>query len=642
MSAGCNVASKSTPKSYPAFGERLFTIVSENLPDGVVKNKSSVVSFLRQQNDLGFDPSSTYAWLKGDVIGHKSLVAENFKRILLFYIGKHGLNTLEELNDWVSVAPEKFKDVLSDTEIQKKLLSVNILRHPDKPEENLTERRKIWNHLLDRVDHAAVTAKPQRVGETAYSSKLIIIQGPPGVGKSLFLKRLRAAPAIQARFDVILYASCDTKMSPQTFLDFCLRQILPNGAWHPGNPVVLSADLQKMIHSKKVLVLVDNLSTLEEIEGINPLCELGCLVVISTRCLAVARQAERSNVIELAPYSESDVREYYSKNSSILPASITEDQLMELADLVCFNPIGLDIALRRVVEEGWVDVVNKVNLATSFMNEDVYEDLHKSFWLAYSSLKKEDQEKFRRLGIIPPLACYDEERLSLLWGVSKNKANEILLRFEKEAGLVHRCFKRGCWHFHPQVLNYARYLHRASPLYRRIRSRLYPMRVALHEKRPSEFQHLYKRGVKVEVVSNYWQMTREEGIRRRVPILLAELRRLVDPSYSTDWLIFTRYISNCTLADYSWGYRNYLAGVIDIWVFFVYLALVGLIGGLQQLAIHYGLENQRSILFGILNLFLISNMVIGACRMMLRDLRRRYDWGQLWQKVSANHKEGDT
>ena len=82
MFAQCDVKKEKTPKKYPAFGETLFSIATENLPAGVTKDKNSVVAFFRTQDRLGFDPSCTYAWLKGDVIGSKPLVAENFKRIL--------------------------------------------------------------------------------------------------------------------------------------------------------------------------------------------------------------------------------------------------------------------------------------------------------------------------------------------------------------------------------------------------------------------------------------------------------------------------------------------------------------------------------------------------------------------------------
>lgn len=633
MDAGCDVKWKSTTKKYPAFGEKLFSIVSENLPNGVVKNKSSVVTFLHQQSELSFDTSCAYAWLKGDLAGQKPLVAENFKRILLFYLGKKGLSTQEELNALIAMAPRRFEDVMSSAEIKKKLQTTKIFDLHSR-QENLARRQQVWSRLLDLVLKMAAISNDRQVNE----SRLIIIQGPPGVGKSMFLKRLWSDSIVQARFDLILRATCDAKMSPQTFLDFCLRKLLPDEAWHPGNPIALQSDLQEAIHDKKVLILADNLSTLEEIEVLTPLCDLGCLLVVSTRCLIVARQANYSNVIELAPYSESDVREYYSKYYAAHPSLVTQEKLIQLAEMVCFNPLGLDIALRRVAEEGWETVMNKVNLAPSFMKGNVYEDLHKPFWLAYSSLKIDDQEKFRRLGILPPLASYDEERLSLLWGVSKTKANEILLRLEKEAGLAYRCPGSSCWHFHPQVLNYARYLHGERSFSLRVLSHFYPMRMAWHEKRPRQYHHMYKRGVKSEVVKKYWQMIREECKRRRMPIVLAELRRLVDPSYSTDWSVFSQLTSNCTLEDYIWGYRNYLAGEIDIWVFFIYLFLVGVISGLQSLAFHYGLIQESSIPLGIFNLFLMNTAAVWAFHIVLRDLRRRYDWGQLWQKVNANHK----
>ena len=60
---------------------------------------------------------------------------------------------------------------------------------------------------------------------------VIVIQGPPGVGKTMWLERLQADPSIQARFDDIFYVSCDSGTSSRTFLDFWLRKIMPDQAF---------------------------------------------------------------------------------------------------------------------------------------------------------------------------------------------------------------------------------------------------------------------------------------------------------------------------------------------------------------------------------------------------------------------------
>jgi hypothetical protein len=639
MSAQCDVRKKATAKRYPAFGERLFSIVSENLPNGATKNKNSVVNFLRHHADLGFDTSCAYAWLKGDVLGNKPLVPDNFKRILLFYIGKAGLGTLKEVQDWLALAPERYEEVLRCVEVQNKLRSEELLKQGCETGQELAERQKLWDRLVNLIYTASTSVDVRSAHDLTPEKRLIILQGPPGVGKTMFLNRLWIDPTSQARFELVFPARFDKKMSPQAFLDFCLRKLLPKGEWSPGHPIVLNADLQKALQGKRILFLIDRLDSPEEIEELKPLCAMGCWLVIATRCLEVARQADYSSVVEMKAYSIGDVIEYYAKNYADQPSPVTQDKLLQLAEMVCFNPLGLNIALRRVAEEGWDTVMRKVRLAPSFMKEDVFEDLHRPLWLAYSSLNCEDQEKYLLLGALPTLASYDEKRLSLLWGVSKTKANEVLVRLEKEAGFVQHCVEgTEAWHIHPQVLSYARFLLSESSLRMRIFSRFYPARVAFHEKRPHEFHHLYKRGVKSDVVKKYWQMIREESKRRKVPLVLGELRRFIEPSYSTDWSVLTQLTSNCTLEDYVWGYHMYLAAQADIWIFFTYLFLVGILGGIQSLFMHYGILSIQSILLGILNLFLLSSSFIWAFHLVLRDLRRRYDWGQLWQKVTAEHK----
>ena len=482
-------------------------------------------------------------------------------RILLFYMGKDGLSTIEEINGWIALGPKRYEDVLSSEEIQEELRSRGILKPAIDQGETLAERKKIWMRLVQLVCAAHRNSVSQSENGPFVELNLIIIQGPPGVGKTMFMNRLYSDPVIQSRFDEVFQASYDLNMSPQTFLDFCLQKLLPGEDWHPGQPTILKTDLRKALSGKRIMFLVDTLSSANEIDVLKPLSEMGCLLVVATRSLEVARQVDYSNVIELKSYSKSDVLEYYSKNYALRPSQVTQEKLLQLAEMVCFNPLGLNIALRRVAEEGWETVMKKVCLAPAIWKEGVFKDLHKPLWLAYSSLSAEDQDKFRKLGILPTLAGYDEERLSLFWGISRTKANEILVRLEKEAGLARRCPQRnGCWHFHPQVMAYARYLLNESPVRTRILSGFYPIRLAFHEKRPVQFHHLYKKGVKPEVVKTYWAMIRQEWKRRRLPIILSELRRTVDLAYSPDWSIFKQLTPNCTLEDYTWGYRNYLEG----------------------------------------------------------------------------------
>jgi len=633
------VKEKRVSKRYPAFGEKLYWLVVENLPYGFSQDKQGVVSFFRRHPDFGFDPTCTYAWLRGDVSGSKPLVVDNFKRILRFYIEKNGLRTIEEIHQWIASGPPKYQNVLESEEIQQ-LLQRKYVAQPDpEQEKELADREKLWKQLIHLVQTAALSGGGILRGGLS-EPNLFVIQGPPGVGKTMWLERLQADPTIQARFDEILYASCDLGTSRQTFLDFWLGKIIPDQAFYPDHLIVRKAEMQKALQGKRVLLLADNLSSPEEIEALKPFRDLGCLLVVTTRFLEVSRQADYSHVVELTAYSRSDVIEYYSKNYASQPSSVTQEKLLKLAEMVCYNPLGLNISLRRVAEEGLEAVMAKVRLAPSISKGNVFADLHKPLWLAYNSLRTEDQERFRRLGTLPNLASYDEDRLGMLWGVSKTIANETLIRFEKEAGLVRHCrYQNGFWHFHPQVLNYARYcLSNQSPRVQWL-SRLLPVRLAVNEKRPREFHHIYARGVQRKVAKKYWQMIREDGRRRRLPLFLAELRRLVDLTYSTDWAIFKQLTSNCALADYSWGYRNYLGGMQDVVLFAIFLFLVGAFDGMRDLFFESGYLRRHQAIMGILNFFLLMSTLIWLLYLMYRKLRRRYDWGQLLQKVSSNVNE---
>ncbi len=249
-------------------------------------------------------------------------------------------------------------------------------------------------------------------------------------------------------------------------------------------------------------------------------------------------------------------------------------------------------------------MISKILLVPSICKDAVFEDLHKPFWLAYTSLCPEDQERFRQLGALPLLASYDDERLSRLWGISKAMTREVLVRLEKEAGLSYRSADgRGDWQFHPQVINFARCLLHEIPFHQRWKISLKIIHLALQEKRPGQFHHPYKCGMRPEIAQIYCHMLWQERKRRRLPIVLSELQGLINPFYSTDRSIFTQLASNYSLEDYLWGHHLYLEGSGDVWLSMAYLLGLATLEGLQYLTAHLSWFKQMSILFGLLQWF---------------------------------------
>ncbi len=52
-------------------------------------------------------------------------------------------------------------------------------------------------------------------------------------------------------------------------------------------------------------------------------------------------------------------------------------EAVQLAQMVCYNPLDLNITLWWASEEGWKGVLEKVRLALSVDKSDVFADLHK-------------------------------------------------------------------------------------------------------------------------------------------------------------------------------------------------------------------------------------------------------------------------
>ncbi len=331
MSAVSDVKKEKIARTYPAFGERLFSIAVENLPHGTARDKSAVVTFFRNEAYFGFDPTCTYAWLRGEVQGTKPLAMENFKRLLLFYIGKNGLSSLEEINQWIASGPKRYRGIMQNPELLDAIQSAKIPKHSMDQTEHCKIRDQVWNRITDLVCG-------DREGDKHRSAKsrLFVIQGPPGIGKTLMLERLRTDPCIRCHFDEVFFSSCDTHVSPKTIFEFWMGKVDSKRDRYLDQLPAPGAELREVLQDRKILLLVDSLWTTEQIRSLKPFCDYGCTVVVSTRSLEVARQVAYTNVIEMTVFRKDDVAAYYANHYAGQLSGYNEKKLFQLAEMVCF------------------------------------------------------------------------------------------------------------------------------------------------------------------------------------------------------------------------------------------------------------------------------------------------------------------
>lgn len=607
-----------TKTSYKLFGKRLLDIVVQNLPPGQTRNKPSAVHFMMNEERLGFDRSSIYGWFRGDIVEIKPLVEENFKRILLFYIGRPGLRTIEEIEDFALAGLPEYYDVLQSAEIQQAIAERKVVRLP--PHEKLIVREEIRSHLTNLLETGG-----------AYTST-IVIQGPPGIGKTLLLERLRDSAKVQAEFSEIYYASCDDQHPLQEWLTLWKKKLLPQVTIEQTPEIFIAEQLRQLKAGGRRLFLVDNVENTHDLTRLRQFCAAMGVLIVATRNLEVSRQVNYRAVIQVKPFLPEEAAEYYRKNYEPSPSNSDLANLAKLADLVGYNPLGLRIALRRVAEAGWNSVLLKLSCAPVLGPAEVTDDLFRPIWLAYESLSASRRRYFRMLAHLPGLKSFTEDFLQLYWGVSKVELYDLLHQFEKEAGILRRIEgeKGSEWVIHQQVQNYAKSLSNGRPKEFYL-SRISRVRTAFRQDRPDHIIHVFD-GVPFHIAMGaIGRMFRERRKFVRWPIWVMYLFRLLNPAYSTSWRILNQYSKNYTVEDFFWGYRMYLEGMIEVAILLIAILLEIFTGVIRYFEEHLPWVSLREDLISdvhsSLGFLLLSNVIIFA----LREFRRLFDWAQLWE-----------
>ncbi|MCC5580959.1 tetratricopeptide repeat protein [Microtetraspora sp. AC03309] len=241
---------------------------------------------------------------------------------------------------------------------------------------------------------------------------LAVIAGPAGVGKTAL--GLRWAQRITHRFpDGQLYLnlrgySAEPPLRPMEALTAFLRALGTPPQRMPSDQAQAAAQYRSLLADRRMLVLLDNAASAEQVRPLLP-GALGCLVVVTSRDRLsglIAREGARR--ITLDVLTPAEARELLASFLGERRIALEPEAVAEIAELCGRLPLALRIAaahladrpLRRIADYA-AELAEGNPLATLEIAGDSGTAVRAALDGSYETLSSEERRMFRLLGIAP-------------------------------------------------------------------------------------------------------------------------------------------------------------------------------------------------------------------------------------------------
>lgn len=239
------------------------------------------------------------------------------------------------------------------------------------------------------------------------AAPIVVLSGPPGVGKSALAVHL--AHRLRPEFpDGVLHVNLLGYSTEQTMTVSQAQRYLLRALGLPAEQIPLEQDEQEVVFQtlltgKRVLMLLDNAADADQVRGLLP-AEPGCAVLVTSRSelrgLTALQGARR---IPLDVLSEREARALIARI-----AAVEEDDCAELTELCGRLPLALRIAAANLSGRPRADVADYVaelrqddRLAALAVEGDETAAVRGAFVPSYRALKPEARRLFRLLGPAP-------------------------------------------------------------------------------------------------------------------------------------------------------------------------------------------------------------------------------------------------
>ena len=260
---------------------------------------------------------------------------------------------------------------------------------------------------------------------------IVGVTAPGGVGKTELAKR--AAHDLQSQFEAVLWVDVGEKTPSQVV------SILAVECGLKFSPTISYS--QQVTEVKALLQQHPTLVVLDDVRSVNAAALADflppsppCAALITSRIQQFAALPTRA-CLPLDHMTTTQARALLE--AVLTPARLqTElDAATRLMERCCYNPLALDIAVRRILQFASLpqpiaafESRLQARLAELRLGDDPRLNLFAVFEVSYVALSQADQRRFRRLAVFAPAAGCSPQAAAAVWGEDEAETCDALVR----------------------------------------------------------------------------------------------------------------------------------------------------------------------------------------------------------------------